>query len=106
VYISLGIRHRPVFISSHQPALDNMEHGIHIATRNSDLDRLMAGRDTRWYKGHLLRLTIIIVSSMARRIGSSLTSLGSCVDHLDDQRFRWKCYERSPDTRNVEGLFR
>lgn len=41
-----------------------MEHGIHIATHSTDLDRLMVGRDTRWYKGHLLRLTIIIASPL------------------------------------------
>ena len=31
---------------------------------------LMAGRDTRWYRGHLLRLTLICVS--ARDLFTSL----------------------------------
>jgi hypothetical protein len=34
-----------------------MDHIAHQETRNEEVERLMEGRDTRWYRGCLLKLT-------------------------------------------------
>ena len=39
-----------------------MEGMAHLANSNMDLGRLLQGRDTRWYRGHLAKLNLIIVN--------------------------------------------
>jgi hypothetical protein len=35
---------------------------------SSDLDGILAGRDTRWYKGYHLKLTLILVSLVVKGV--------------------------------------
>lgn len=38
-----------------------MEHAHHVQESNQDLDTLLKGRDTRWWRGSLGRLNLIIL---------------------------------------------
>jgi len=78
-----------------------MEHMAHEETRNEEVERLMEGRDTRWYRGCLLRLTLccllaLITSATNGYDGSMMNGLQT----LD----QWAVYFNHPQGGTL-GLF-
>lgn len=90
-----------------QTAVTMADHVAYHGTHNQTLDALLSGRDIRWYRGHLAKLTAIIVSIQSLRVkNNSLTHCysyfsGFGFGHLHDQRIRWVYDERSSDRRKL-----
>jgi hypothetical protein len=78
-----------------------MEHGIHISQANQRLNDLMLGRDTRWYKGRLLGLTMCLVLVLITSMTNGYD--GSMMNGLQSLTY-WENYFDHP-TGGTLGLF-
>jgi hypothetical protein len=81
------------------------EHIVHTGSVTADLAQLMQGRDTRFYRGFLAKLTAIIVSLLNLPNRHNADRLVVPRPHyVDDQRIRWQYDERSADPGPVASL--
>jgi hypothetical protein len=56
-----------------------MEHAVHAGgDPNTQLAHLLVGRDTRWWRGHLGKLNLVIVSTRLSQV-SPTPHLRSCL---------------------------
>lgn len=64
------------FIPSNLQPLDKMEQAHFAPDGSQDLARIMQGRDTRWYRGHLGRLNgiifLLLITSMTNGYDGSM----------------------------------